>query len=444
MTMSTMKSICRTTAIEIALFVGFLCISNPALTQNLDFARQTIDTLASPTMAGRGYTQDGHLKAAHFIKNEFQEFGVKPLNGEGYFQHFEVEANVFPGTVSLKVNGEQLQTGNDFQMDACSPAIEDEVKVLRFKPQWLTNQEKLGEALFSSKHEGKFLLVNETKLDLEEDEKEMYQKLKPSILHMPEVKLGGMVILKEDPLSWHISREVCERPVIEILKDSLPVRKIKKLDLEIEQELKTGIQTQNVLGLIEGTKYPDKYFVFSAHYDHIGEMGNTAYIPGANDDASGTAMMLDLARHYSHNPPEYSVVFMAFGGEELGILGSKYFTENPLIPLDNIRFMINMDIVGTGSEGITLVNGKVHDKAFNLINQINEENNYFPKVKARGKAANSDHHFFTEKGVPAFFIYTMGGISAYHDVFDRAETLPLTGYEGLFDLVTEFVKKYRP
>jgi Zn-dependent M28 family amino/carboxypeptidase len=154
--------------------------------------------------------------------------------------------------------------------------------------------------------------------------------------------------------------------------------------------------------------------------------------------------MLNLAKHYSQNPPEYSVVFMAFGGEELGILGSKYFTENPLIPLDSIQFMINTDIVGTGSEGITLVNGKVHKNAFELINQINEAHGYFPKIKARGKAANSDHHFFSEKGVPAFFIYTMGGISAYHDVFDQAETLPLTGYEGLFTLITEFVNKYRP
>ena len=62
------------------------------------------------------------------------------------------------------------------------------------------------------------------------------------------------------------------------------------------------------------------------------------------------------------------------------------------------------------------------------------------KIKSRGKAANSDHYFFTEAGVPAFFFYTLGGISAYHDVFDIAETLPLTEYEDVFKLFVDFIE----
>jgi hypothetical protein len=94
--------------------------------------------------------------------------------------------------------------------------------------------------------------------------------------------------------------------------------------------------------------------------------------------------------------------------------------------------------MGTGDEGITVVNGSVFKKEFGWLTQINEQKNYVVKIKSRGKAANSDHYWFTEKGVPSFFIYAMGGIQAYHDVYDKAETLPLTEFEDLFHLIIDF------
>ncbi|WP_448636179.1 hypothetical protein [Pedobacter panaciterrae] len=75
-------------------------------------------------------------------------------------------------------------------------------------------------------------------------------------------------------------------------------------------------------------------------------------------------------------------------------------------------------MVGTGETGITVVNATIHQKEFSLLNQLNDKNKYLKKINSRGKAANSDHYFFTEKDVPAFFIYTTGGISAYHDIYD--------------------------
>lgn len=94
--------------------------------------------------------------------------------------------------------------------------------------------------------------------------------------------------------------------------------------------------------------------------------------------------------------------------------------------------------MGTGDEGITVVNGAVFKKDFDALKEINNANNLLKDVKIRGKAANSDHYHFSEKGVKAFFIYTMGGIKAYHDVYDKAETLPLTKFEELFQLITRF------
>ena len=97
-----------------------------------------------------------------------------------------------------------------------------------------------------------------------------------------------------------------------------------------------------------------------------------------------------------------------------------------------------MDILGTGDEGITVVNATLYNREFVKLKAINDTNHYLPLVKPRGKAAISDHHFFTEKGVPCFYMYTLGGIKAYHDTCDRRETLPLTEFDDLFRLIRDF------
>jgi Zn-dependent M28 family amino/carboxypeptidase len=109
-----------------------------------------------------------------------------------------------------------------------------------------------------------------------------------------------------------------------------------------------------------------------------------------------------------------------------------------LFPLKNIRFLVNLDLQGTGDEGITVVNATEFRKEYALLNEVNDSAKLLAKINARGKAANSDHYWFSEKGVPAFFFYTLGGIKAYHDVFDKAETLPLNEYEDLLKLVKGF------
>jgi aminopeptidase YwaD len=197
-------------------------------------------------------------------------------------------------------------------------------------------------------------------------------------------------------------------------------------------------EAQNVIGYIEGTEHPDSFIVFTAHYDHLGRMGADTYFPGANDNASGTSMLLQMAAYYSLNPPKYSIAFICFAGEEAGLLGSSYYVENPVFPLEQIRFVINMDIFGTGDEGITVVNAKDHPNEFATLNRINASKSYLTKIKSRGQTQNSDHYPFSTKGVPAVFIYTMGGIKAYHDIFDKSETLSLDAYESLFRLLRDF------
>jgi Zn-dependent M28 family amino/carboxypeptidase len=151
-------------------------------------------------------------------------------------------------------------------------------------------------------------------------------------------------------------------------------------------------------------------------------------------------MLLDLAKKYAAAPPAYSVAFIAFAGEEAGLIGSKYFTGQPLVPLQQIRFLLNLDLVGNGDEGITVVNATEYPDAFSLLQDISHSKNLIKNVEPRGKAANSDHHWFTEKGVPSFFIYTLGQRKDYHDVNDIASTLKLNITDALETLLVGFTK----
>ena len=246
-----------------------------------------------------------------------------------------------------------------------------------------------------------------------------------------------VIVSLENKLTWSVAPEEANYTQIQVLKsklDELP----NSWQVNISNKFISKFTAANIGGMVKGTLQPDSFLVFTAHYDHLGGMGADTYFPGANDNASGVSLLMSLAKYYSQNPQPYSIAFICFAGEEAGLIGSKYFTENPLIPLSKIRFLTNVDLVGTGDDGITVVNATEFPKEFALLNQVNDPEKLLPKINARGKAANSDHYWFTQKGVPSFFIYTLGGIAAYHDVFDKGITLPLNEYEDLFKLIVGF------
>ena len=94
--------------------------------------------------------------------------------------------------------------------------------------------------------------------------------------------------------------------------------------------------------------------------------------------------------------------------------------------------------MGNGEEGITVVNATEFPKEFELMQEINTKRNYLTTINSRGKAKNSDHYWFTEKGVPSFFIYTLGKRKSYHDIYDISSTLPLNKINDLKLLLTNF------
>ncbi len=387
----------------------------------------TIDSLCSPKMYGRGATHDGQKIAAHYLANQFKQLGLKPIT-ENYFQYFNYNISTFPGSLSLKIDTTLLIVGADFIAHPSSPSAKGSFPVTIIDSAFLSSKKKLRR--FLKKDFLTTVVVIEKKLLTSKSiSDELLKKIKAA---------PCLVELEQKKLTMGLSSTQSKQPLFTILTDRIP-KNIKTISFEIESNLLTNYQAQNICGVIEGSLKPDSFLFITAHYDHLGTLGKTAYFPGANDNGSGVSMLIELANYFKKNPPLYSIAFIAFGAEEAGLIGSKYFTENPLVPLSSIRFLINLDLMGTGDEGMMVVNGTIFPKEFSFLTSINHEKNYLPELKKRGKAANSDHYFFTEKGVPAFFFYTLGGISAYHDIYDVPQTLPLTKYKETFSLIVDFI-----
>ncbi len=396
-----------------------------------EFGLEITKELCSEKYDGRGYVNDGHLKAAEFVRSKFVEYGLKPVEKE-YFQPFPISVNTLPGVASVSLNNKKLEIGKDFIFDANSGSAKGE-----FSPVFIQSDKDFFNFEFGNEsREGKVIvLVDPESKDI--DTNQMYRDWK-----YKGAQLAPVICLTNSKFTWTVGRTSFNHPIIE-LRDSVFSKELKKdsrISINVETKFLNNLTTNNVVGKIEG-KCKKKTIVISAHYDHLGRMGNDAYFPGANDNASGTAMMLYLAKYYSEHQPPCNLVFMSFSAEEVGILGSRFYVEHPMFPLNDIDFLINLDILGTGEEGITVVNGAVHKKEFKKLSKINVKKGYLNKVKVRGKAANSDHYFFSEAGVPSIFIYTMGGVSYYHDIYDKAETLPLNEFDDLAKLLMDFLKK---
>ncbi len=429
-----MSSLCiRRLSFSFIFFCLFVEIFNNKIcnAQDSAYAKKIIDTLSSSYFFGRGYVNNGDTKAAAYIADQFYEYGVSANRG-GYFQSFMMDVNTFPGKMVVKLDDKNLTPGIDYIVSAESKGKKGKFKLIKI------------EAIATQSADGswQYAVADSKTILIIDDSTKVGGGIKSLIKTVKEKNgfgAAGFIELNSSKLTMNMSMEVKPFVHLIILKSSFN-KTVQTITLDIQNKL-LKVQSQNVIGYIHGTRKPDSIIVLTAHYDHLGALGNATYFPGANDNASGIAMLLSLARYYSkmEHRPEYTMVFIAFGGEEVGLVGSQFFVQYPLISLNKIRFLINMDIMGTGEEGIKVVNATEFKSDFDNLVKINDENLLLKSVQPRGKAANSDHYPFSEKGVRCFFIYTLGGISAYHDVYDRAETLPLTKFNDLEKLLKLFI-----
>ncbi|MFL2581950.1 MAG: M28 family metallopeptidase [Flavobacteriales bacterium] len=418
----------------ILLLCSLICINLNG--QNKVFAKEIVKTLTSEDYAGRGYVNDGHNKAANYIAEKFKELGLEGFDSD-YKQEFQIDVNTFNGNSDVKIDGKLMYAGVDFIVDPSCPSVKGKYDLVWLNPKIVGNTNKMMK--FSSKDfKNSFLIIDKTGIT---DSTQL--NFLNGMLYNP-FKAKGIVLVQNEKFTWGISKRQHNYPILYIKKNLISFSN-KKIELNIDATLKQGEITQNVLGYVKGTEKPDSFIVFSAHYDHIGMLGEDAIFPGANDNASGTSMIIDLARHYAlpENKPKTSILFIAFGAEEVGLLGSKFYVQKPYFPLEKILFQINTDIMGTGDDGITMVNATKNPDIYQAFKKINDKKKYLKRIKKRGKAANSDHHPFDKKGVKAIFLYTMGGSKAYHDIYDTGENLTLSKYNEVFQLITDFIEEYK-
>ncbi|RLD43744.1 MAG: arginyl aminopeptidase [Bacteroidetes bacterium] len=413
---------------QLLIVLGILLLTAQVRSQNLNYTRTVHKKLTSKSFHGRGYVKNGDGKAAAFIASQFSKNRLQAFNDD-YFQQYSFPVNTFPGKIILSIDGVKLIPGEDFVISSSAPSV-DGTFDLHFLPDTINNAESLLAFLKLTNLQNLFLVV-------EGDFRKLYGKTIPSI--------KGIILLTEKTPYWHVSNsgQVDSTIWLKIKKDRLPTD-ASTISLKAENVFIPNYPTQNVIAFIKGKKKPEHFVVFSAHYDHLGMMGNKTIYPGANDNGSGTAMLLDLARHYSQaeNQPDYSIAFLAFSGEERGLMGSTFYAENPLFPLDQIELLVNLDMVGTGSEGITIVNSTVFPDLFNRFVTLNKKGNYLKEVKQRGESCNSDHCPFYQKSVQSIFIYTRGKEHLhYHTPLDNANDFPFTAYNGLFKLLTAVVEE---
>ena len=395
--------------------------------QDMQRVRKNLEILCSKEFNGRGYVKKGDSLAATWIGQEFEKIGLKKFKSS-YFQDFQLSINTFPKKIAVKLGKKKLQIGRDFILKPHTATLKGKAKTLVLDTLIFTDENRR-KVFFQQDFRKKALVFPSKyynqlqKLNLDETQKlaqtsiwvSLHQKLTASL----SLRQEGQAEIMLDSKVWDGTA--------------------KEITYDIFAQWIEKYNTRNVIGYIEGTQKKDSFIIFTGHYDHLGSMGE-AYFPGANDNASGITMLLELAYHYKNNPPAYSVAFMAFAAEEAGLIGSHFYTENPFFPLNQIKCLLNLDLVGTGDEGITIVNGGIFTEDFEKMESLNKQHQLLPKVLRRGKAANSDHYFFSEKGVKAFFIYAMGGTKAYHDIDDRPETLPLSKYKELFQFLNLYIE----
>lgn len=219
-----------------------------------------------------------------------------------------------------------------------------------------------------------------------------------------------------------------------------------KTKIELSTEIKEiKKNTFNIVGYIEGNdpSLKDEYIVIGAHYDHLGLGGAGSrepdvikIHPGADDNASGVAGVLELAQYFNSNLDDIgrSMIFMAFSGEEEGLLGSAHYVKSPLVPLEKTALMINMDMIGRMKDNKLVINGTGSSSKFTpLINKHNEDSTFILTLN-EGGFSSSDNSSFYGKDIPVMMFFTDLHLD-YHKPDDTWDKINVEGQNKILNYI---------
>lgn len=417
--------------------------------------KKHIEYLADDKLEGRRTGTKGEELAREYILSQFTEIGLRPKGTGSFPQSFPVnDGKRMDDSTSLSINGNPLEPMKDFFCFPYSPAITQEaipaISVQEAEMPWFID---LKEILEENKNNPHFDLNDHIRTTA----KKAGSRGATAIFFYNSSSF-------EDKLAFDPKdkSELLSIPVLYITKagaakyftDKTASITIK-LKLGIHEQKRTGF---NVVGYIDNNAATT--VILGAHYDHLGygEDGNsrnTGHEPaihnGADDNASGTAALIELARKLKNSKATHNnYLFIAFSGEELGLFGSKYFTENPTIDLKTVNYMINMDMVGRLNDSTKVLTIGGYGTSPEWGKHITPD--YFVHPNADKKTAPdlvirfdssgtgpSDHTSFYRKDIPVLFYFT-GLHSDYHKPGDDADKINYYGENIIIGHIQQLIE----
>ena len=490
------------------ILAAAIVVSNAHAKEPADLSaiRKDLYYLAGDELQGRGLETQGIVKAGDYIAKTFQDAGLKPAGSEGYFQPFEVAGPASLGTPnSLNFsgpanNGIALAYGKGFTPVAMSGSGKFNAGIA-FVGYGITSKEKPKYDDYADIDvKGKIVIIlrrtpgygsKNDPFDGSPEVAALTTKIDNAIEH----GAVGVIFVNDrsepdDALmpfgyargtSFKIPVLQMKRRVVDdLLKPSKTT--LKEIETAIDTTLSpqsivfkgwtaTGVvtieqnplKTRNVVAVCAGSgPLADQTVVIGAHYDHLGkgEVGSLAgqsgkgeIHHGADDNASGTTGLLELARRFGQmkNRVGRRIVFIAFSGEERGLLGSKYYVEHPTFPLDKTVFMLNMDMIGrveeidddeskTKKDRLVVYGTGTGAGVNDIVSETNRATN-FKLLRIPGGTGPSDHDSFYRKTVPVLFFFT-GTHRDYHRPSDTADKINYVGLSKVVDLSEAIVQYY--
>ena len=399
--------------------------------QDMAHYKRIVKELSSAKYQGRGYARNGANKAGRYLQKEFQQAGVDEVT----IQPFKLDINTFPSKMELSVDGQKQTPGVDFTMREFSPGVHGTFP-LYFIDTAHYDSEQIIRDLSLPENKGAFVVCD---FWFSYKHGADFRRLQTD----GGVPNAGLIFTWDEPLKFYkaYGEKVVDKPIIWV-----PYRfpqDAKTITAHIDNKFLKDYECFNVIAKVEGRRH-DSCYVFTAHYDHLGNLGKKVYYAGANDNASGTAAIVTLAAYYAKYRPEYDMYFIAFSGEDANLRGSEWYANHPVVPLEQIKYLFNIDMIGDNNPVQYCEVSDEGMRGFALFEQINAEKNHF-KYLNRGKlAGNSDHYPFAQRHVPCIFFENEEGdaFKYYHTVYDTYDNALFDTYEPIFRIVREFIERY--
>lgn len=422
----------KQTKVLFLLALALMILLPQAGAQDLPRFKKIVRELSSSKYQGRGYARNGVRKAGKYLAAEYEKSGVDEVT----FQPFTLDINTFNGKMQMWADGRKLKAGFDFSMREYSPGVVGEfpvyhVDTLNFDPDRmfadLAKPEYAGclvacEFWFTYRHG------------------QVFSRLQKA----GECPNAGLIYTWPSPIKFFkaYGHRIVDKPIVWVTPEA--IEGVQRVKLNVENEFLKAYETENVIAKVLGRRH-DSCYVFTAHYDHIGNLGRHVFYPGANDNASGTAALVTLAQYYAQHKPEYDIYFLAFSGEDANLRGSTWFVEHPVVPLTQIRYLFNIDMIGDDNPSLYCELSETGMPRFGQFEAINRELGLFKNIDRGELAANSDHYPFAMRGVPCIFLENQEGSAYpyYHTPRDDFHTVKSDSYAPVFQLVTTFIERDR-